>query len=216
MNHRHASVAVAVALPALLAGCSKPAAEPPRAVGPPAASATTSPSATPSATPTPTRLATGIRPCKRAALRLGHGPLLAAITGEHHQSFTLINRATTPCTLRGFPAVTLYNSRGTELPFHYMRGQGMYITSAAPSTVTIKPRSKAYFLVAKYRCDTGTVDNATTIRIRLPTSPPIELKRRLPRDSSLHYCKDGASYPGRTVEISPIGPTALSTTRYGD
>lgn len=138
------------------------------------------------------------------------------MTGEHSESFTLINRASTPCTLRGFPAVTLYNARGTALPFHYMQGQGMYITSAAPSTVTIQPRSKAFFLVAKYRCDTGTIDDAATIRVRLPTSPPIELKRRLPRDSTLSYCKDGASYPGRTVYISPIGPTAVSNTWAGD
>jgi hypothetical protein len=64
--------------------------------------------------------------------------------------------------LVGYPGITLYDAAGAAMPFHYTHGHSQYVTWAPPMTVTLRPRTSAYLLVAKYRCDVGIVRDAAT------------------------------------------------------
>ncbi len=223
MSRRSALVTAAATLSALLAGCGTSTAGSPGSISAPPASATlTTRSAAPlpessarSWSP-PTNPAAGTPRCDRAALRLGYGPPMSARTGEHAVLYTLINHAAAACTLIGYPAITLYDASGSALPFRYTHDHSQYVTSAAPAIVTIKPNAVAYVLVAKYRCDTGSLHDVATIRITLPTRHPIDLTGPISIDrlgvSTLSYCRGGANDPGQTVAISPIEPTSAATT----
>jgi hypothetical protein len=137
------------------------------------------------------------------------------MTGEHGDFYALVNRGPSACTLAGYPDVTLYDANGAPLPFHYSRGHGPYVTAASPVTVTLRVGASAWVLVAKYRCDIGIAEVATTIRIALPGAQHTALTGRASSDSAgvsaLSYCRGGVNDPGQTVAISPI-ESALQAT----
>jgi len=95
------------------------------------------------------------------------GPLLSPATGEHGDIYTVKNTGSTPCTLSGYPTVTL-TSGGRPLGFQYVHGGGPYVTRKPPVVVSLRPGATGYFLLAKYRCDLQSTATATTVRIRLP------------------------------------------------
>jgi hypothetical protein len=155
-------------------------------------------------------------PCRAAALALGYGPLVVPMTGEHGMVYALTNRGRVACTLAGYPKVALYDAHGAALPFHYRHGHGLYVTSAPPVTVMVAPGASAYVLLAKYRCDLGTVRNAATVRLTLPAPRSAALAGRASPTgmgvSTLSYCRGGPNSPGQTIEVSPIERTPKAAT----
>ncbi|MGI8681529.1 MAG: DUF4232 domain-containing protein [Mycobacteriales bacterium] len=146
------------------------------------------------------------RPDDVAHLR-GRGQLPGAARGQ----------GPTSCTLVGYPGITLYDAAGAAMPFHYTHGHSQYVTWAPLMTVTLRPRTSAYLLVAKYRCDVGIVRDAATIRIALPTPHPVVCRGPVSTTGlgvSLSFCRGGTSDPGQTVAVSPIEPTLLATAVY--
>jgi hypothetical protein len=137
------------------------------------------------------------------------------MTGEHADSLMLTNDGSAACTLSGYPQVTLYDSRGAAVPFRYARGGGAYVTAKKPTTVTLPPGKSAYVLVAKYRCDLGTADYATAIRLTLRVRQGPAFSGREPVGggaAGLSYCDGGREDPGQLVTVSPVEATFQTTT----
>jgi len=145
--------------------------------------------------------------CGTGVLTLAYRPGLSPMTGEHGGFYELVNHGRRACTLAGYPHITLY-ADGDPLPFRYIVGDGPYVTSRPPATVTVQPGGGAWILVAKYRCDLGDLRAATTIAVTVPDTASA-LTSPVPRDggvSALSYCRGGAGAPGQVVTVSPIEP----------
>lgn len=119
---------------------------------------------------TPSEGSTAAPSCSTANLSLGFGQRVSPRTGEHGVTYTLTNRGNSACLLRGYPGVSLYDRKGRLLPFKYRWSGTQYVTHVPPSVVMLRPGARAYFLVAKYRCDVGDAMEATTIRVYPPNS----------------------------------------------
>jgi hypothetical protein len=154
--------------------------------------------------------------CRPGVLTLAYGPRLSPMTGEHGVFYELINHGRLACTLAGYPHVKFY-ADGEALPFRYIFGTGPYVTGKLPATVTLNPGSAAWILVAKYRCDQGTLRDATTISLTMPGMGSAALAGPVSRDgagvSTLSYCRGAATDPGQTVAISPIEPAPGAVSR---
>ena len=148
--------------------------------------------------------------CQPEELRLVQ-VFLSPMTGEHGSFYKLVNHGGRVCTLDGYPRIRLY-AHGVALPFRYSSGGGTYVTRAAPELVTLRPGGAAWFLVAKYRCDLGTIATATSMTVTLPGArtgyrmPP-------PSSSSMDYCRGGPSDPGQLVTVSPVVASSASAGR---
>ena len=144
--------------------------------------------------------------CKTANLSFGLGNRLSPSGGEHGDLYVLINHGNTACQLHGYPGVSFYDAKHQILPFRYARGQGQWVTHEAPRLVVLPPGRRAFFLIAKYRCDIGDSMMATSVRIY----PPNERHQLIGSASDgagvseLHYCKGGTNDPGNIVYISPV------------
>ena len=144
--------------------------------------------------------------CNTANLSFGLGNRLSPATGEHGDLYVLINHGNTACQLHGYPGVSFYDARHQILPFRYARGQGLWVTHEAPRLVVLSPGKRAFFLVAKYRCDIG--DSMVAISVRI--YPPNERHQLIGSASDgagvseLDYCKGGTKDPGNIVYISPV------------
>jgi hypothetical protein len=143
-------------------------------------------------------------------MKLSAGPEVSPATGEHAELFVLTTGSNQPCVLDGYPHVTLSGPAGT-LPFIYARGGG-YVTPERPHGFTIVSGGRAYFLVAKYRCDGGNLGTATLIRAALPGSPKaLVLDLRGRGVSEFDYCRrypgDQRVDPGNRVAVSPFETT---------
>lgn len=161
-------------------------------------------------TATPPAQSRAVQQCAGSELGLRPGPLISPMTGEHADSFMLTNRGSAPCAISGYPQVVLYNSRGVALPFRYARGGGAYVTAKKPSAVTLGPGKSAYVLVAKYRCDLGIADDATTIRLTLTARQGQAFSGHEPIGTGvagLSYCDGGRVDPGQLVTVAPIEAT---------
>jgi Protein of unknown function (DUF4232) len=155
--------------------------------------------------------------CAAHALVLRPAAPGPAMTGEHAVLYILANRGPAVCTVRGYPYLTLYDTRGRVLPFRYADGGGAYVTARKPVTVVLAHGAMAYVLAAKYRCDLGIAQNAATIRLALPGAGGQVFSSRQPVRPSgppgLSYCRGGPRDPGQLVTISPIEGTPQATSR---
>jgi Protein of unknown function (DUF4232) len=156
--------------------------------------------------------------CRAGALILRPGAYVSPMTGEHAVMYALINHGSAACTLDGYPQVVLYGAGGAALPFRYLKGGGTYATHKKPATVVLAPGAAAYVLVAKYRCDLGTVRTAATIQLTLPAAGGVTFVGRESVGGSgsldLSYCRGGPDDPGQTVAVSPIEPTQQATRAF--
>ena len=149
-------------------------------------------------------------PCQLVSLRVGIGPYLGGMSGEHSLTYTLTNASKTTCMVGGYPTITLSDRHGVPLKLDYVHGRGPYVTHAPPQTVTLAPGAIGYFLVAQYRCDVTTAAAAAAMRIQLPgqsgvlTAPTA----RVGSSSEFNYCVGNrAPDPGDTINVSPIDAT---------
>jgi hypothetical protein len=143
---------------------------------------------TASTSPATTQPASHVQPagCMPAELRLVP-VFLSPMTGEHGSFHKLVDHGRRACTLEGYPRIRLY-AHGVALPFRYSRGGGTYVTRAAPRLVTLRPGGAAWFLVAKYRCDLGTIAAATSMTVTLPGAGTGS-RMPGPYSSSMDYCR---------------------------
>lgn len=146
--------------------------------------------------------------CDPADLKLSSGPQVVPQTGEEAVLLVLTNRSGRSCIVDGYPRVSLIGQRG-RLPFVYAQGGGTYVTKRSPRRVRLDSGARAYFLVAKYRCDGGVQDTARSIRVAL-TGQQSRFALRLGRAGAggLDYCRrypgDERVDPGNRVAVSPI------------
>jgi len=154
----------------------------------------------------PSQASISALPCSTTNLSLGFGDRVSEMTGENAVMFTLTNHGKFTCSLYGYPGVSFYDNKGRVLPFKYTRSSSQYMTHGAPSTVTLRPNARAYFIVAKYRCDIGEAMEATTVRIYPPNTKKQLIRRVSPTTGvgSLSYCKGGTKEPGQIVDVSPV------------
>jgi Protein of unknown function (DUF4232) len=138
------------------------------------------------------------------------------MTGEHAVLYTLTSRGPVTCTVHGYPHVVLYDANGGALSFHYATGGGAYVISGKPVTVVLAHGATAYVLVAKYRCDLGIARDATTIQLTLPAARGGIFAERektgISGPAGLSYCRGGQHDPGQLVTVSPVEPTARTTS----
>ncbi len=145
----------------------------------------------------------GLPRCAARSLALGLGPFVfvSPMTGEEATLYTLTNRGSGTCTLRGYPRVVFYDASGAGLPFRYARGGREYVTAARPVTVVLARGASAYVLVAKYRCDIGIARSAAAMRLTLPAAHGATFAGRQP--TGLPYCRGGRQDPGQTIRSRP-------------
>lgn len=154
----------------------------------------------------PSQASTATPQCNTVNLSLGLWERVSPMTGEHGNIYTLTNRGKFSCHLYGYPEVSFFDKRGHVLPFKYTRSSSQYMTHDAPRTVTLHPNTKAYFIVAKYRCDIGDAIEATIIRVYPPNTKKqlIGSATSSPGVGTLSYCKGGTKDPGQLVDVSPV------------
>ncbi len=160
-------------------------------------------------TGTPSEASTATPACSTTNLSLGHGDKRSQATGEDSVTFTLTNHGKFTCHLYGHPGVSLYDNKGRVMPFRYTWAGTMYVSQTPPKMVVLRPGARAYFLVAKYRCDIGLVMKAKTIRVYPPNTTQQLVGNAAPFVDSggFWYCKGGPKDPGQLVEVSPVRAT---------
>jgi hypothetical protein len=197
-----------------IAGCSR--ANPRRTAVPQAAITSTSDrtagdqavspteSAMPSQTVTP-QPPTGS--CKDRTLSVSYQPDDFQATGDRGQAYRITNGGSTDCFIEGYPHVAMRDRSGAVVPFKYTDGQSQYVTSRQPERVTLQPGQSAYVGIAKYRCDPGSTDTATTLDLVLPgqrATVSVTSPTQTGVAPTYEYCKGGPTDPGNTVAISPV------------
>lgn len=160
----------------------------------------------------PSEASTSTPACSTMNLSLGFGDRVSAMTGENATVFTLTNRGNSACHLYGHPGVSLYDNKGRVLPFRYTWAGTQYVAQTAPQIVVLRPGARAYFLVAKYRCDIGIAMVAKTIRVYPPNTTQQIVGNAAPSVDvgGFFYCKGGSKDPGQLVEVSPVRATIHS------
>jgi hypothetical protein len=131
--------------------------------------------------------------------------ILSPVTGEHRSFHKLVSRGRRACTLDGYPQIRLY-AHGVALPLRYSCGGGTYVTHAAPGLLTLRPGGAAWFLVAKYRCDLGTIATATSITVTLSGAAS---GSRMPARTAR---RGGPSDPGQLVTVWPVVASSVSAS----
>jgi hypothetical protein len=118
------------------------------------------------------------------------------MTGEHAALLVLRNRTKRACALGGYPSVRLVDRAGRTLRFRVANGRGSYVTHARPRLFLLRPGRRAWFLVAKYRCDRG--DATESRRLDLSLGGVLRAPVRLA------FCRGGRSDPGNVLQLSPF------------
>jgi hypothetical protein len=149
--------------------------------------------------------------CDSASLSIASGPRLSAQTGEEGIIIAVRSASTRPCTISGYPAVTFY--RGAQpIPFTYLDGEGQYVTHLKPASAAVGPGKIAYFLVAKYRCDTGVAEQADSAAVRLARQGAADTIPATWLGGRFGLCNRTSPPTGNTITISPFEP---ATTLLG-
>jgi hypothetical protein len=79
-----------------------------------------------------------------------------------------------------------------------------------PAAVTIGPGKLAYFMIAKYRCDTGVAKQADSATVRLPRQSAANTVPAAWLRGLFDLCtRVSPSGPGNTITISPFEPSLL-------
>ncbi len=146
-----------------------------------------------------------------AQVLVSTGERVSEATGQHTLALALTNTGGSPCTLHGYPTVTLLGPDGQPLPFSYARSGDQMVTADPPADVTLQPGGHAYAVVNKYRCDTGDVTPARWAEVTLPGASS-GTRIAIPDGLDLAWCGEGD--PGSTVHLSPVTGTLRDALRH--
>lgn len=146
-------------------------------------------------------------PCAASQLTIGNGERISEATGQNTLLFELRNRSSRPCTLFGYPLVTLLDAAEAVVPFSYARHGDQMITNVPPRMFTLESGRIAYIGINKYRCDRGGKSAAVKIRVALPNANS-SLTLALGLYPPIDYC--GPNDPGDLVSISPFEPDEVA------
>jgi hypothetical protein len=197
----------------LLASCSTPS----RSSSPTHPSIRTGSSTSVPVTPTSTSpdasFGTGEPACQRSNLRLAWNLSVSPETQEEPIALTLLNTASSPCTLDGYPTVVLSDTQGISLPFVYSHTGDIMVTSGSPQSVLVNPGHIAGILINKASCTSGTYEPGdpsvvSTFAI-IPPGSVSALTVKGPSEPLIAFC--GSGQTGSTVAVSPIEPTVELT-----
>jgi Protein of unknown function (DUF4232) len=134
------------------------------------------------------------------------GPVeVAQTTGEQALEITLTNVSSRLCQVHGYPTVRFYTSDGRLLTFSY-RHSSQYFRRTTPRVLNLAPRARAYFVIAKDRCDTGTRYVASFFYVLpLYTSGSPWVGHLFQGGiSHMDYCKGSSRGPGQSLSVSAI------------
>jgi Domain of unknown function (DUF4232) len=162
--------------------------------------------------------------CGSRDVKLALTAAISPQTGEHGRVFALRNVSDHACVLDGSPRASLYE-RGRRMPFVYRypagRGGNLYVSGEPPRPVQLDPGAAAYFVMAKYRCDSGVLGEASGVRVALPGQRGSHTIRLPPQAgvSAFEYCRHDpglrTSDPGNRVDISAIVASASAGLNAG-
>lgn len=117
----------------------------------------------------------------------------------------LTNEGAGPCVLDGYPRVRFLTATGTVLRLSQLAQVALFVTSARPHFVLLRPNGVAYVLVAQFACVLGSLKPAAGMRLTLPgTAPHTALS--IPT-AEFALCKGGATGPGNVFAVTPVEPT---------
>lgn len=144
--------------------------------------------------------------CRLSQLALSVGQEVSAATGHNPFTIHLTNRGSQSCVVKGYPAISFSDRRGS-LPFVVKHGGDQQVTSSPPRPVLIRPGRTAFVALQKYRCDLGNLRAATTMRLELPGGVPsassvVNLRSLGGR---IAYCRGG--WTVNVVSVSPFVPS---------
>jgi hypothetical protein len=122
-------------------------------------------------------------------------------TGQHTAPVVLKRLGSTPCTLDGYPRISLVNAHGQVLHFRYSHRGDLVVAAHPPHVVHVGASGSAYFLLNKYRCDLRDTGIARWLRVRLPGVRD-RLVLRLPHYPVIDYCPVRGH--STTIAVSPI------------
>jgi hypothetical protein len=198
---------------ALLVSCSSSHQQPRASRQVPTPTPTPSAASTLPASPTPPAVASNAKPLRdgSCSLRQLVGVFAGGVspeTGEHSAVINVWNVSQTACTLGGYPRVQL-RAAVKPLPFRYRVG-GEYINDRPSSRLRLPPGQGVHFVIAKYRCDSGTLAAVTTVGYQVSARVAMSTLA-LPRDegvSTLDFCKPfhgpTRDDPGNLVQVGPF------------
>jgi hypothetical protein len=165
--------------------------------------ATTSSSSTTSSTSgaSTTSSTAAASPCGHISAAAGQSQGAAGtITGV----VTVTNTATTPCTVDGYPTMTLYSGSGAPLTVTMVNGLTVSVTpqsSAPPTSVTIAPSSTAQFA---YQFSDVPVGGQTSC----PTSEKATTTMPGAMASSGYFALAISPCNNGTIRVSPVYKTS--------
>lgn len=88
--------------------------------------------------------------CTREQLTLKAGDEDAAMGGVRIVNYTFTNTSSTPCTLKGYPALVLLNKAGKPVPGKHTVNKAKMFSDSGPvpqALVTLEPGKTAMFLI---------------------------------------------------------------------
>jgi hypothetical protein len=119
---------------------------------------------------------------------------------------TATNTGQVSCTIAGYAAVALRQSRGGVLPFRYSDGGGIFVTSAPAKSIALQRGGSVYLLIATTRCTDGVAGSATSADVHLSgwTGPEHVALTAPGRGASITTCRDYPYPDTNTVWVSPF------------
>lgn len=149
----------------------------------------------------------GTRPCAPDEVKIVPAvDSTGGATGE--RSFALEVYARNPgvsCTVDGFPSATLLVGSAPAPDLTYTSGDYGFPNVARGVAVGVDESNAAVFVIAKYRCDSGTVGRADKVMVTLPgSSEPVTVE--LPTGLAPELCAGGLADAGHEVWVSFFKP----------
>jgi uncharacterized protein DUF4232 len=102
-------------------------------------------------------------PCRTSQFTVRFGPLVSEATGQHTIMLRLINRGRGACVLFGYANISVYDRVGL-IPFAITHDGDQMVTGRRPKRVIVRRGRAAFVVLNHYRCDSGVVRTATTLR----------------------------------------------------
>lgn len=136
--------------------------------------------------------ALGGRPCSMASLAVRITPI-SNPTGLDRLGLQFTNRASSSCSLDGYPVLRFRDTEGT-IPFLTRR-------LGKPHVRMLGAHRSVFSIFGKFRCDIGVARSAAQTLVSLPGDP-----RTVTFQGGPGICKPGIPAEGRWITLTPFEP----------